>query len=149
MGLKVRALTCQGDHEALQLAHLFAKDKEAVDVVGEADGAAAERHQQVGHSQVHQDVVQRGPELLVPDGNNDDQAVHNRGGDHNDAHQHGHRQVHAPRGLVGPLGAIERPRGPVIWGVLRAVGGVHRVASGAPLLVQLRQVTVPKSKASL
>lgn len=57
-GLEIRVLTCQGDHEGLQLAHRFAEHEEAIDVIGEADGAATERHQQVGHGQVHQDVVQ-------------------------------------------------------------------------------------------
>lgn len=143
-------LTCQGHHEALQLAQALPKDEEAADVVGEADGAAAERHQQVGHGQVHQDVIEGRAQPLVPDGHHDHQAIEHRGRGHHQPHEHGHPQVHGPGGLVGPLGTIKGPWGAAVWGLLGAVHGAAAPGAGElpqkqSLFIELEGLTCPRA----
>lgn len=61
-------LTTKCCHKTLNLAHMWSKDEISVCKGAAGSEGAHTGHKKVRHSQVHQDVVEVGPQLLVLDG---------------------------------------------------------------------------------
>lgn len=59
----------------------------------ESDCEAPDDHEEVGHCQVEQDVVQRGPQLFVFDGDIEGEEVDGEGSDDEEQHVRSHERV--------------------------------------------------------
>lgn len=99
-------LTTQGDSVAFHDAQRVAQHEVAIDLVCNADGAGDDGLCQVGNRQVHQDPVQRVPQLLEPHGSHQHKPIsEDRCDDHED-HPGAGEVVH-PSGSNVVIGAFK------------------------------------------
>lgn len=85
----MRGLTSQGRKESFDVAAGDPQRKVSMQGCVEGDREAPYHHEEVGHRQVQQDVVQRGPQLLVFDRDVKGEEVDGEGGDDEEEHVSG------------------------------------------------------------